>query len=177
MIFVRLRILFLAGAFVLTQCTTTPATTTPRTTPTPVSSALAAQLALDELHSENAVGRLLGAPTMVRGRVMSFDDAYALVNGKPMANDAPFAYRRNRSVWLVVTRGTWLLHIPGGHGDPRHRTPTVLAKDLTVFDLWYAIMFDAATGQVYDRGGVNESYRTQLSALPELPDTSPTPHP
>lgn len=177
MIFVRLRILFLAGAFILTQCTTGPATSTSHPTPTPVSSALAAQLALDELHSENAVGRLLGAPTMVRGRVMSFDDAYALVNGKPMNNDAPFAYRRNRSVWLVVTRGTWLLHIPGGHGDPRHRTPTVLAKDVTVSDLWYAVMFDAATGQVYDRSGVNEIYRIQLSVLPELPGTPSTPQP
>ena len=177
MIFVRLRILFLAGAFILTQCTTVPATSTPRPTPTPLSPALAAQFALDELHGENAVGRLLGAPTMLRGRVMSFDDAYMLVNGKPMSDDAPFAYRRTRAVWLVVTRGTWLLHIPGGHGDPLKRTPTILAKDVTVFDLWYAIMFDAATGQVYDRGGVNELYRTQQSALPELPNTSSTPHP
>jgi hypothetical protein len=167
---------WLLGIIFLAQCAPPPLTPTPRATLTPVSTELAAQFALDALHADAAVGRLLGAPTLLRGQVMPLADAYVLANGKPLDEKSPLAYRADRLVWLVVTRGDWLLHIPGGHGDPRQRTPSVLAKDIHVADLWYVIIFDAATGQVYDRGGVAETQRTLLSHLPAL-RASPSPTP
>jgi hypothetical protein len=100
---------------------------------------------------------------------MSLDDAYALVNNKPLGAKDPNSHRADRLVWLVVTRGAWLLHIPGGHGDPLNRTPMVMPKDIMVPDLWNAILFDAATGQVYEQGGIIES---QLPAVQKLPDLS-----
>jgi hypothetical protein len=135
----------------------------------PVAPELAVQFALDALHTDSAHGRLIGTPTMLRGQIMPLADAYALVNGKQLDQDSPLAYRRDTLVWLVVTRGEWLLHIPGAHGAPQHRTPTIMGKDITVPDLWNAILFDAVTGLVYDQGGIVESQRAQLETLPPLP--------
>ncbi len=159
----------------LTQCAQTPASPTPRPTRAPVSPELAVQYALDALHTDSATGYLIGEPTELRGQTMSLADAFARVNGKPLDEKSPLALRRDKLVWLVVTRGDWVLHIPGGHGDPRQRTPTVLSKDVTVHDLWNAIYFDAVTGQVYEQGGIVETQRAQMEKLPLLAALRRTP--
>lgn len=99
---------------------------------------------------------------------MSLAEAYSLVNGRDLDPNSPLGRRREKLVWLVVTRGRWLLHIPGGHGDPRQRTPTVMSKDIVVSDLWNAVLFDAATGEVYDQGGIVEPQRARTEQLPML---------
>ncbi len=162
------KLLFVLLLLCLAQCGTFSPSPTSRPTRAPISSELAIQFALDALHTDNAYGRLLGAPTMLRGQVMSLADASALVNGKALADNSPLARRREKLVWLVVTRGKWLLHIPGGHGDPLNRTPTIMSKDVTVPDLWSALLFDAITGEVYEQGGVVESQRGVLERLPAL---------
>lgn len=146
----------------------TPAPTARPTRP-PVSPELAVQFALETLHTDSPVGYLVGAPTTIRGRVIPLGDAYMLVNGRAPGATSPLARRPDRSVWLIVTRGEWLLHIPGGHGDPRQRTPTVMSHDITVPDLWNALLFDAASGATLDVGGVPESQRPALEMLPLLP--------
>ena len=133
------RVVFLALVLLLNQCASTLATTLPRPTRVPVSPELAVQFALEALHSDSAAGRLIGNPTVMRGQVMSLADAYSLVNGKALDYTSPLNYRRDQAVWLVVTRGDWLLHIPGGHGNPAKGTPTLMAKDVTVAALWNAI--------------------------------------
>lgn len=143
-------------------------TPTPRPTREPLTPALAAQYALEQFTTDNPSGRLVGQPQFLRGKILSLADAYKLANGKPLPADSPLVSRSDRLVWLVVTRGVWLLHIPGGHGDPRQRTPTVLAKDITVPDLWNALIFDAATGETYDQGGIPEPQRAPVGQLPDI---------
>ena len=162
------KLLFVLSLISLVQCGTFSPSPTPRPTRAPISSELAIQFALDALHMDSAYGRLLGAPNILRGQVMSLADASALVNGKALADNSPLARRREKLVWVVVTRGKLLLHIPGGHGDPLNGTPTIMSKDVTVPDLWNAILFDAATGEVYEQGGVLESQRGGLEKLPAL---------
>lgn len=159
----------------LTHCAQASLSPTPRPTRTPVAADLAVQFALDALHTDSATGYLVGTPTFLRGKTMSLGEAFRLVNGKPLDAKSPLSKDSEKLVWLVVTRGEWVLHIPGGHGDPRQRTPTVLSKDVTVADLWNAILFDASTGEVFDEGGVVEIQRTQLEKLPILMVPTGTP--
>lgn len=99
---------------------------------------------------------------------MALADAYALVNGKTLHEKSPLAPHQAKSVWLIVTRGEWMLRIPGAHGDPLNLTPTISAKQIRVHDLWNVILFDAVTGEVYEQGGVVETQRAELEKLPAL---------
>lgn len=169
------KIVFLLVSLLLARCAPAPLSPTPRPTRAPVAPELALQFSLDALHTDSPTGYLIGTPSVLRGSVMSLDSAYLLVNGKPLDNSSPLVRDRDKLVWLVISRGKWLLHIPGGHGDPRQRTPTVMSKDITVPDLWNAILFDAVTGEVYDTGGIVETQRSAVETLPALPTPAYTP--
>lgn len=156
------------GVF-LTCCTQTTLTPTPRPTRAPVSAELAVQYMLESNQSDSPVGHMVGMPTITRGRVMPYRDAFFLATGRPLDPETLMGKQGSRLVWLIVTRGEWLLHIPGAHGDPLHGTPTIMSKDVTVPDLWNMIIFDAATGETFESGGVNEMRRAELEQLPLLP--------
>lgn len=153
----------------LTHCVPSPLTPNPQPTRTPIAPAAAVQFALEALHTDGITGHLIGEPSILRGQVMSLADAYALVNGKPPPPTSPLARRRDRAVWLVVTRGDWLLHIPGAHGDPVKGIPTIMATNKNVSNLWNAIYFDAATGEIHEEGGILPTQLPEMDKLPQLP--------
>lgn len=173
----RQTIITLALVIVLVSCAQGTSTATPRPTRAPVSPELAVQFMLESLQSNGPVGYMVGMPTMVRGQVMPYREAFELVNGRPLDSNTRLGKQPERLVWLIVTRAQWLLHIPGAHGDPLRGTPTIMGKDITVPDLWNMIIFDAATGDTFESGGVNETRRATLGELPVLPMPAPIPTP
>lgn len=168
--------LSLIALVLLAGCSAPPATPTPRPTRTPFPADLAVPLALESLHGNTAMGYLLGEPTLLRGELTTLDQALVFLNG-PTALIPPRANLRR--VWLVVTRGKWLLHIPGGHGDPRQRTPTIMSRDKTVENLYAGVVLDAVTGDTLEQGGIRPSQEREINAMPalELPGESSAPSP
>lgn len=163
-----MRVCAILFVLILAQCAAATPLPTGRPTRLPMTPDVAAQNALQNFQNDSFVGHLAGPPVWLRGKVMSLGDAFLLVNGHPLTAGSRLTFRQDRPVWLVITRGTWLLHIQGGHGDPRQRTPTVMSKDILVSDLMSEQIFDAATGETYDQGGVAATQRAQAESLPLL---------
>jgi len=160
----------------LVQCAPPSVQSTPRPTREPISAELASEYAIETLHTDSPVGYLVGLPTVLRGQQMDLAAAYELVNARPLDKNSRLDLRRERPVWLVISRGEWVLHLPGGHGDPLHRTPMIMPKDIVVHDLWNALILDAVTGEAYDRGGIIAERIQAASELPAL-QIKPTPTP
>lgn len=153
----------------LVQCAPAPASPTPRPTRAPIAPAAAVQAALDAIQADAPVGHLVGAPSEVRGSLTTFGQAVELVNGTPLPANSMLARQRERAAWLIVTRGEWLLHIPGAHGDPARGTPTIMSKDLNVPNLWNATILDASSGDVLMVTALSPARVPNVETLPALP--------
>lgn len=163
----RIAFLALIASFLCTvgcAASAAPASTA-RPTRAPLTTNEAVHVALESLRADSPMGYLSGDPTLLRGQVMTHAQARLVLNG-PTA--APPKYSPERTVWLIVTRGHWLLHIPGSQGDPAHGSPPVRPHNLLVRDMYAGVILDAATGVTLEQGGINPAQETAIRALPQL---------
>lgn len=162
-------LIFICVAIVwLAQCTSAPASPTARPTRTPISERDAVRYALESQNADSPVGHLVGTPDLVYGELTTLGDAFQRVNGTPLLDGSQMTRKRNDRVWLIVTRGEWLLHIPGAHGDPARGTPTIMSKEITVQALWNATILDAEFGDTILSMGIHASRVPQVQTLPVL---------
>lgn len=152
----------------LAQCTSAPVSPTARPTRVPISERDAVRYALESQNADSPVGHLVGTPDRIYGELTTLDHAFTRVNGTPLLAGSQMYRQRERRVWLIVTRGAWLLHIPGAHGDPAQGTPTIMSKDIAVQDLWNATILDAAGGDTILSTGVHASRLADIQTMPAL---------
>lgn len=153
----------------LAQCAPATALPTARPTRAPLVPDVAVQFALESQSADGPIGHLVGTPDRIYGELTTLDNAYTRVNGTPLLAGSQMYRQRERRVWLIVTHGKWLLHIPGAHGDPANGTPTIASKDLKVPDLWNATLLEAVTGDTILSTGIHATRLAEIKTLPALP--------
>lgn len=134
-------------------------------TPAMLGASTASRIGLEILQADTDMGYLVGKSSLVRGRIMTYEEARLILDGP---NATRPKYSPERSVWLIVTRGQWLLHIPGAHGDPAHGAPPIPAHDILIENHYAGVILDATTGTVLERSGMNPEQEPMIQALPLL---------
>lgn len=134
-------------------------------TPAMLGASTAIRIGLEILQADTDIGYLVDKPSLVRGRIMAYEEAKLVLDG-PNANRPK--YSPERSVWLIVTRGQWLLHIPGADGDPAHGTPPIRSHNILIENHYAGVILDATTGNPLEEGGMNPEQEGVIQALPLL---------
>lgn len=108
---------------------------------------------------DGAFGGLTEAPTEIYGKVMSYEQAWAIITGQPFPTDAPRPKDADKKVWLIVFQGEGLAR-PGVDPDPKARQTVAITQIVE--------MIDAETGDaIAERsfGGPNEVDVKNLAGL------------
>lgn len=156
------------GTVVPVQAVTTTMTMAPVATPIPktMPADTAVVQALKIAQAPGMGGRLVGEPTRIRGKLMTYAEFHQLAERRPLEKDEGQYTERDRLVWVVEFQGTLERPPSGGRTFP---VQMVLAID--------GVLGEYISQQMATPGGPEAVNTTALPVLPRPTGTTPPPGP
>ncbi len=123
--------------------------------------------AIRQARHPSPIGHLVGEPTEIRGRVMTYEEFHWLVEGRPLELDERGLDRRQERVWVIALRGT--IDPTCGSCSPHSPQPTY--RQLLM-------QLDARTGAQGEMALFPTTHELDVTSLPILArPTGPVPPP
>jgi hypothetical protein len=126
-----------------------------------ISADVAVDRALASANADSPMGRLIGSPDEIQGKVMTYDQAHRLLFGRPVAPNTERGKMAANQVWLIVLHGNVIAHIEGAPG----KTP-IPASDEPHHQM--AVILDAITADVFEGAIISNEKPLNVQSLPVL---------